>query len=420
MSGIAGRRNKRVRVGTGPTESTLAAGELPPTEENELTTTHSYFEPDATTLKLLQAEHINGTWVGRELLPIACRIRNAGGTEDDYTRWVKSSNLWLSYTCSTSDPVGAHQKHLESAWDKSEESKPFELDDALADLEDRIRAARWDGRAGRRNQTVALAFVGYCRDRNCFTRTLSRYELAKHTPGISPDTVGKGLQDLVKLGLLDKVDRSDLRSSSRSASRYSINLFWNMTARLQGSQSCNPNGISKSRSTAKSSLTYFCHIDGEVRELDLSTHDLWTYRGRNYRGLGQSALRVWTLLPDHPGSDAMSLDDPSSVYDDDSINAVGKSSAELVTETGLSRRTVDTALKRLFDNCLAVELPGRPHRWLRAAYPPVEAIAAATGCAGALDDHLERIERRQHANRIAYAGSYARNPHSQKATTTAA
>lgn len=380
-----------------------------------MTLTYSEFEPDATTLRLLQAEHVNGTWVGRELLPIAARVRNAGGTEDDYLRWVRSSGFWSSYTCSTSDPIGKQEDALESAWWKSEQSKPFELDDALSDLMDRIAAASWTGRAGNRNRAVALAFVGYCRDRNCFTRTLSRYELAKHTPGISPDTVGKGIAYLVNLGLLTKEDRTDRRSSNRSAGRYRINLYWNMTARLQVSQSCNPNGISKSRSTAKSTLTYLCHIDDEIRELDVSTHDLWTYQG-----LGQSAQRIWSLLPDHPGSDAMSLDDPASVYGDDSITAVGKSSAELVAEAGLSRRTVDTALRRLFDNCLAVELPGKPRRWLRAAYPPVEVIAAAIGCAGTLEDQVDRIEQRQLANRIAYPGSYTPNTHSRKATTTAA
>jgi hypothetical protein len=61
----------------------------------------------------------------------------------------------------------------------------------------------------------------------------------------------------------------------------------------------------------------------------------------------------------------------------------------------------------LFDNCLAVELPGKPHRWLRAAYPPVEVLANGIGCAGALADRIERIEKRQKANRIAYPSTYA-------------
>ena len=366
------------------------------------------FQPDATTLQLLGAEHQNGTWVGKELLPIANRIRNQGGGEEDYLRWVLSSTLWTSYTCSTSDSVTDHHRHLEGAWDKSEESKPFELDGALADIEDRIRSSRWAGRAGRRNQAVALAFVGYCRERNCFTRTLSRYELAKHTPGFSPDVVGKGLAALVQLGLLIEEPRTDRRPSSRSTRRYRINLHWNGRS-LRDSHLEKSSGITKSRSTSKYSLTCLCHIGGEIQDLDLSTHDLWTYQG-----LGQSAQQVWAMLPNHPGSEAMSLDDPASVYDDDSITVVGKSAAELVSETGLSRRTVDTALKLLFINCLAVELPGRPRRWLRAAYPPVAALAEVTGCAGALTAQIERIEIRQKANRIAYPSSYT---HLQEGTT---
>lgn len=377
-------------------------------------TVGSGFEPDTDTLRLLQAEHVNGTWVGKELLPIANRIRNAGGTEDDYLRYVTASNLWLSYTCSTGDRATKQQDSLESAWWKSERSKPFELDDALADLMGRIATADWKGRAGSRNRAVALAFVGFCRDGNCFTRTMSQYELAKHTPGIHPNTVGKGLKALVSLGLLTEEQRTDRRSSSRSTGRYRINLYWNSTARLQGSQSYNPNGITASRSTSKYSLTHLCHIDGELSERDLSTHDLWTYQG-----LGQSAQRVWSALPNHPGSAAMALADPASIYEDDSTH-VGISPAELVSEIGLSRRTVDTALTRLFDKCMAVALPGKPRRWLRAAYPPVDALAKAIGCAGTIADSIERIEKRQHANRTAYPGTYTPNPYSQEATTSAA
>ncbi len=373
------------------------------------------FEPDAATLRLLQAEHVNGTWVGRELLPIANRIRNAGGTEDDYIRWVTASNLWLSYTCSTSDRVAKQEDALENAWWKSEQSKPFELDDVLSALMDRIAEARWPGRAGNRNRAVALAFVGYCRDGNCYTRTMSSYELAKYAPGTSPTTVARALADLVKIGLLSKEDRTDRRSSSRSTSRYKINLHWKPASGLGVPRSCKSNGITDSRSTGKYSLRHLCHVDGEIQELDVSTHDLWTYQG-----LGQSALRVWALLPEHPGSGAMALDDPASIYDDDSITDVGKSAAELAADTGLSRRTVGIALKRLFDNCLAVELPGKPHRWLRAAYPPVEDLSTAIGCAGTLAQNIDRIERRQHANRTAYPGAYARNNHSQKEATPAA
>lgn len=375
----------------------------------------SGFEPDAETLRLLQSEHVNGTWVGRELLPIANRIRNAGGDEGEYYRRVTGSTLWGSYTCSTSDSVTKQEASLENAWWKSEESKPFELDDVLADLTELVAEGNWPGRAGNRNRAVALAFVGYCRDRNCYTRTISSYELAKQVPGTSPRTAARALADLVKIGLLKKIDRTDRRSSRRSTTRYQINLYWTPTPALGVPRSCKANGVSDSRSTSKYSLRHLCHIDGEIRGLDLTHHDTWTHQG-----LGQSAQRVWAALPDHPGSDAMALDDPASIYDDASITCVGKSPAELVSEIGLSRRTVDTALKRLFDNCMAVELPGKPHRWLRAAYPPVDALAEASGYAGTIADTVERIEKRQHANRTAYPGTYTPNPYSQEATTSAA
>ncbi|WP_328358596.1 DUF4170 domain-containing protein [Mycobacterium sp. NBC_00419] len=368
------------------------------------------FEPDAATLRLLGSEHQNGTWVGRELLPIANRIRNQGGDEDDYYRWVQASTLWTSYICSTSDSATEQGKHLESAWDKSAQSKPFELDDALADLEDRISSAAWPGRAGRRNQTVALAFVGYCRDRNCFTRTLSRYELAKHTPGLSPDVVGKGLTALVQLGLLDKEDRTDRRPSSRSTSRYRINLYWHAGS-PGDSHLGQPNGINKSRSTSKYSLTSFCQLADNVSVIDLSVHDLWS---RN--GLGQSARQVWSALPEYPGCAVFAVDDPASVFEDDAVDRIGKYADELAAETGWSRRTVDNALTKLFDNCMAVAIAGRPRRWFRAAQPPVEPLAQELGCAGALADQIDRIEQRQQANRVAYPSSYT-NHQSQEGIT---
>ena len=358
------------------------------------------FEPDATTLGLLGAEHQNGTWVGKALLPIANRIRNHGGDEADYFRWVLSSTLWTSYKYSTSDSGSKQRSSLAGAWDKSEESKPFELDDALADLEDRIKSAKWAGRTGPRNQTVALAFVGYCRDRNCFTRTLSRYELAKYTPGISTDVVGKGLAALVQLGLLTKEERTDRRPSSRSTGRYRINLYWTGGSHRDSRQG-KPNGINKSRSTGKYSLTCLCQMADSISEINLSVHDLWSRQG-----LGPTALRLWSVLPEHPGFDVLTLADPASFYEEDAVVHVGRSADDLAAESGLSRRTVGTALATLFDNCMAVELKSWPRRWLRAAYPPVEPLAEALGCAGALADRIDRIKKRQEANRTAFPSSY--------------
>lgn len=367
----------------------------------------SDFEPDGQLVQLLQAEHQNGTWVGRELLSIANRIRNRGGSESDYTTLVKLSNLWSSYTGSTSDSATAQRKHLGSAWDAAERSKPFELHDVLGDLLDRIAGRHWPGRAGARNQAVALAFVGFCRDHNCFTRTISRYELAKYTPGYTPKTVGKGLADLVQLGLLSLEHRSDRRSSSRSTNRYRVNLYWNGGS-LGASQLRESNGIKVSMSTGKHSLTLLCQTADKVRLTDLAVHDIWSRQG-----LGQTALLVWSLLLEHPGSEAFGLDHPSAVYGDGADVHVGKSADELTAESGMARRTVDAALLRLFESCMVVQLPGRPRRWLRAAYPPADSLADVLGATGARDGQVERIEQRQRANRAAYPRSYQ----SQEGTT---
>ncbi|GAA1671223.1 hypothetical protein MMUR_47840 [Mycolicibacterium murale] len=359
------------------------------------------FEPDATTLGLLGAEHQNGTWVGRELLPIANRIRNQGGGEDDYTRWVLSSTLWTSYVGSTSDSATSQRKHLGSAWDKAEDSKPFDLDDALSALSERIGTASWPGRAGSRNRTVALAFVNFCRDRNCFTRTISSYEVAKLCQGMAAKTAARGLADLVKLGLLTKVERTDRQPSGRSTSRYTLNLHW----RTPGHKPGTSNGISDSMSTGKHSLRHICQMGDKAYELDLSTHDIWTSPRAESRGLGHTAFRVWERLWDHPGHQVFALDDPTSVLGED-VAHIGKSADELSSETGIGRRAVDAALTRLMDNCMAVELPGRPRRWLRAAYPPVEALAEVLGCAGTLDARVDSITKRQNANRVAYPSNY--------------
>lgn len=336
------------------------------------------FEPDAITLRLLQAEHVNGTWVGAELLPIASRIRDGGGDEDDYLRWVTSSAMWGSYTGSTSDPESAHRKHLASAWDKAEESKPFDLDDALSDLEDRIRRARWKGRAGGRNRSVALAFVGFCRDRNCFTRTISTYELAKYTRGLAPRTVARGLADLVTSGLLARIDRTDRRVSDRSTGRYQINLRWRPVGSLAAppDAAC-PNGISDSRSTGKASLRQLCRSD----------RDIWSSRG-----LGQTAGRIYEVLADEPAT-----------------------VRELSDRTGLSERATRDAVARLAEHCLAGFHTGRPTRYFLVE-TPLHAVAEAIGASGHVDHYIEKIERRQRANRQAYPSTYT-NHQTQEGTT---
>lgn len=319
------------------------------------------FEADAITLRLLQSEHENGTWVGKELLPIASRIRNGGGSEDDYLLLVTLSELWRSYTGSTSDSAADQRKHLASAWDKSEESKPFELDDALADLEDRIRRARWRGRSGNRDRAVASAFVAFCRERNCFTRTISTYELAKYTAGMAPRTVGRALADLVDCGLLARVHRTDTRVSGRSTGRYEINLRW----RPEG---LSPNPVSDSMSTGKASL----------RQLWDSARDIWSSRG-----LGQSAGRVYAVLADEPAT-----------------------VKQLSDTTGLGDQATRDAAAKLAEHCLAGTIPGRPVRYFKVE-TPLHAIEQAIGCSGYVETAIEKLTARQEINRRAYPSTYA-------------
>jgi hypothetical protein len=142
------------------------------------------FEPDQFTRGMLGAEHQNGTWVGQELLPIANRIRNQGGSEDDYRHWVLVSHLWTSYVGSTGDRVRKQEASLTSAWRKSADSEPFNLEESLSALWARIaNHTGWTDRAGSRDRAVALALVEFCIEHNCFTRTLSSYELAKCVSG---------------------------------------------------------------------------------------------------------------------------------------------------------------------------------------------------------------------------------------------
>lgn len=327
------------------------------------------FEPDPFTLELLQQEHENGTWIGRRLLAVANRIRDRGGCEDDYRRWVLSSGLWLSYTSSTGDSGAAQRRNLGTAWDRSTRSKPFELDDALSALLDRIATGYWTGKAGSRNREVALAFVRFCRDRNCFTRTISCYELSKHTSGLSPNVVYKGLRDLVLLGLLTKVDRTDRRVSSRSTSRYRINLDWK--APRSGGSVPSPGGYCGTdiRSTSNSSLS---------PERNSATGDLWSSRG-----LGLTAGRVYEALTDEPAS----------------IN-------ELSKRAGLTYYQTRRALVKLADHCLAGLLPGRPVRYFKVE-TPLGVVADMLGCTGYVDHVIGQTEARQHANRVGYPSSYS-------------
>lgn len=330
------------------------------------------FEPDETTWKLLQAEHSNGTWVGVELLPIANRVRNLGGSWEDFERLIRASTLWGSYIGSTGDPGRRQLKHLDSAWDKSESSKPFDLDEALSDLGDRIANARWTGQSGSRNRAVALAFVEFCAENNCFTRTMSSYELSKWTAGFSQKTVHRALVDLIKLGLLVKVDRTDRRASSRTANRYQLNLWWKpkvaqATSRPRGAGMPAPNVIGDLRNTSKNSLSQLC----------LSRRDLWSSRG-----LGQTAHRVFEVLSDTP-----------------------QTVREISEQAGLSAGAARNAAKKLADNCLAGCVPGRPVRFFKAD-TPLDAVEESLGVSGYIEFKKAQTEERQLANRVGYPANY--------------
>lgn len=321
------------------------------------------FEPDETTWKLLQVEHSNGTWVGVELLPIANRVRNLGGSWEDFERLVRASHLWSSYTGSTGDAASRQLKHLGSAWDKSEISKPFDLEEALSDLADRIATARWTGRSGSRNRAVALAFVEFCAEHNCYTRTMSSYELSKWTAGFGQKTVHRGLVDLVELGLLARVDRTDKRTSSRSTNRYELNLWW----KPKGAGAPYPKAVSDLKNTGKNSLSQLAH----------SRRDLWSFRG-----LGQTAHRVFQVLSDAP-----------------------LTVREISDRAGLSVDAARDAAKKLADHCLAGVIPGRPMRFFKVD-TPLEAVEESLDVSGYIEFAKARTEERQLANRVGYPANY--------------
>ncbi|MCU1697854.1 MAG: hypothetical protein JWR34_3917 [Mycobacterium sp.] len=324
------------------------------------------FEPDSYLLGLLGAEHQNGTWVGRELLPIANRVRNLGGDEDDYQRWVLASYLWTSYVGSTGDRVRNQDSSLDSAWGKSANSGEFDSEEALTDLRDRIRThTGWTGPAGSRNRAVALALVEYCIERNCYTRVISTYELAKHTAGISQKSVSRALLALADNGMIQVEDRTDKRTSIRSAKRYRVNLRWSAPKGRQ-------EGVSNtdSRSTDKLSLS-----QESPPPLDVWSRD----------GLGLGAQRVYEVLTDEP--------------------AKVRSIADL---TGMKIPSVKRYLKILAEHGLAGYKPGAPGEATLhfRVDTPLDAVADMLGILGHVDYRRWLIEWAQHDNRAAYPRTY--------------
>jgi hypothetical protein len=327
------------------------------------------FEPDELTLELLGAEHQIGEWVGRELLPIASRIRGLGGNEDDYKRWVLSSHLWMTYVGFTRDRVKKQDTNLESAWAQAAKNKPFDLEDALTELAARIKAYTcWNARTGSRDRAVALALVEFCIEHNCFTRTLSSYELSKWTAGMAPMTVGRALLALADYGLIREVQRTDRRTSVRSAKRYRVNLQWAAGSRLPTLDRGVTNNVA--RSTGIASLQ---------QEL-YPPSDLWSRRG-----LGPGAQRVYEALSD------------------EHVTA-----RELTELTGLPRRSAKRYAEILADHCLAGIVPAAPGgvpRYFRVD-TPLDAVADAFGLRGYIDGKRQEVEQRQQANAAAYPGAY--------------
>jgi hypothetical protein len=323
------------------------------------------FEPDQATFDILGAEHVQFGWIGPRLLSVANRIRASGGSKQDYQIWVRASHLWRSYQGSTRDSTTDQGRALEGAWRKSAESEPFDAEQTLSDLAERISSSRWVGRSGSRNRAVALAFVGFCQERNCFTRTISSYELSKHTAGMSPSTVRNAMVDLVELGLLRRIDRTDKRTSSRSTGRYEINLKWTGVV----AESTSPSYTTESKSTSNTSLITLCN----------NTRDLWSSRG-----LGQTAGRVYNALADEPAT-----------------------LKELSDKAGLSYQATRHATAKLADHCLAGVLQGRPSRYFKVE-TPLSVVEDLIGCSGYVDHVIAKTERRQEANKRGYPSNYTK------------
>jgi len=325
------------------------------------------FAPDQLTMELLGAEHQIGLWVGRELLPIASRVRSLGGSEDDYRHWVLVSNLWTSYVGSTGDRVRKQDSNLDSAWSKAARSKPFDLEESLSDLRGRIAAhTGWTGRTGSRDRAVALALVTFCIEHNCFTRTISSYELAKWTAGISQQSVSRALTALADRGLIRELERTDRRTTAWSAKRYRVNLQWAAAGRQAGVSN------TELRSTGKASLTH---------ELTPPS-DLWSRRG-----LGPGAQRVYETLSDEPVT-ARSIAD----------------------RTGMKTPGVKRYLGILSEHGLAgykTGAPGEATLHFRVD-TPLDAVADSMGIYGHVEIKRWELERRQHDNRAAYPGAYKR------------
>lgn len=322
---------------------------------------------DPAALQILDSEY-DHTFVGGKLLSVANYCRHAGIGEDDIEDLIRSSQLWVSFEDSTSMAERNRDKLLDSAIQKSRRSGEFELSDALEEMWEKANRAEFTGRNGSRDRAVLLAFIGFCWEHNCFTRTISTYELATYTNGIGPKPVGKALTALTEeYGKpLREVERRDNPSGRRPARRYRLNLEWTPPGGPTNIVRQRPNEI------RKNTLGPTRPIFGEdVHE------DVWT-RG----GLGETSRRVYDFLDSAP--------DGWFTFQ------------ELAEHTGMSKDMAKRATVKLFDYGLAARRSRNrnsrgkpPFEYQRAVDIDMEKLADYLGVSGVVERRVYGIRLRQ-------------------------
>jgi DNA-binding transcriptional ArsR family regulator len=328
---------------------------------------------DPIALALLDSEY-DHTFIGRKLLSAANYCRHAGIGEDAAEDLIRSSHLSITYQASTSSNERKQDKAMSSAIRKAYRGSDFELSDSLSALWERVSSAAWTGRNGSRDRAVLLAFIWFCWEHNCFTRTLSTYELAAHTDGLSPGTVSRALASLVTNHgrPLTVVPRKDRRPSRRSAQQYRLRLDWHPSGGAQG--------ISGTGRAISSRQNLLPHDDGYS--------DLWSPAG-----LGETARRLWDVV-DHHGPEGPWL-----------------SLAELAKVSGMTGDMARRAMDKLFEYGLVARRPrgkydDRPSgrckpaaEYRRGWDVDYEILAYVLGVQGAVQQRTDAIRYRQEANR---------------------
>jgi len=326
--------------------------------------TPTRMEISPSAREILSSEHNHNEWIGPKLLAVANYFRSDALDRDDYERWVLASFLWSSYEDSTRDSVTEQRRNLERAWEKSSETKPFDLHESLTTLRRRVVEARWPGRAGPRDRAVALSFIDFCQENNCFTRTLSSYELAKWTPGFSPRTVDRGLQALEVRGLLTVVPRTDTTPGKRTTVQRQLNLDWRDLSSFIPERSLDD--VSDAISTVGRLIA------SDTSTTELVAHDLWSNKG-----LGQSPGRVYQVL----GPEFVTL-------------------KTVAAQARMTESATRRALGKLYEHGLVMRRGRRPVEYRRNEDMTPDLIADALGVTGAIKANVEKIIARQEANEL--------------------